>query len=79
MIAKLRNTVVLDESVYPDDFARRGLPPAELWPVIDHDALARLNYPKRVNAAVDLLDRAVAEGTRTAALRALTAGDMDLR
>ena len=62
MIAKLRNTVVLDESVYPDDFARRGLPPAELWPVIDHDVLARLNYPKRVNAAVDLLDRAVAEG-----------------
>ena len=53
---------MLDESVYPDDFARRGLPPAELWPVIDHDALARLNYPKRVNAAVELLDRAVAEG-----------------
>jgi 2-aminobenzoate-CoA ligase len=62
MIAKLRNSVVLDESVYPDNFARRGLPPAELWPVIDHDALARLNYPKRVNAAVELLDRAVAEG-----------------
>jgi 2-aminobenzoate-CoA ligase len=53
---------VLDESVYPDDFARRGLPPAELWPVIDHDALARLNYPKRVNAAVELLDRAVSNG-----------------
>ena len=53
---------MLDESVYPDDFARRGLPPAELWPVIDHEALARLNYPKRVNAAVELLDRAVAEG-----------------
>jgi 2-aminobenzoate-CoA ligase len=53
---------VLDESIYPDDFARRGLPPPELWPVIDHDALARLNYPKRVNAAVELLDRAVAEG-----------------
>ena len=53
---------MLDESVYPDDFARRGLPPAELWPVIDHEALARLNYPKRMNAAVELLDRAVAEG-----------------
>ena len=53
---------MLDESVYQDDFARRGLPPAELWPVIDHEALARLNYPKHVNAAVELLDRAVAEG-----------------
>ncbi len=53
---------MLDESVYPDDFARRGLPPAEMWPVIDHEALARLNYPKRMNAAVELLDRAVAEG-----------------
>ncbi len=62
MIAMLRNTILLDESVYPDDFARRGLPPADLWPVIDHDALARFNYPKRVNAAVELLDRAVAGG-----------------
>jgi 2-aminobenzoate-CoA ligase len=53
---------MLDDSAYVDDFARRGLPPAELWPVIDHDALARLNYPKRVNAAVELLDRSVAQG-----------------
>lgn len=60
--AELPGGMVLDESVYPDDFARRGLPPAELWPVIDRDALARLNYPKRVNAAVELLDRAVTRG-----------------
>ena len=53
---------MLDESAYPDDFARRGLPAAELWPVIDQEALGRLNYPKRVNAAVELLDRAVAQG-----------------
>ena len=53
---------MLDESAYPDDFARRGLPPAELWPVIDQEALGRLNYPKRVNAAVELLDRAVTQG-----------------
>jgi 2-aminobenzoate-CoA ligase len=59
---ELTGVVALDPSVYPDDFARRGLPPAALWPVIDHDALARLNYPKRVNAAVDVLDRAVARG-----------------
>ncbi len=55
-------SVALDPSVFTDDFARRGLPPADLWPVIDHEALARLGYPKRLNAAVELLDRAVAQG-----------------
>ncbi len=55
-------TSALDPSAYPDDFARRGLPPAGLWPVIDHEALGRLNYPKRFNAAVELLDRAVERG-----------------
>jgi 2-aminobenzoate-CoA ligase len=59
---ELPGAVTLDASAYPDDFARRGLPPAELWPVIDHEALARLGYPKRMNAAVELLDRAVAQG-----------------
>ena len=57
-----RVTSALDPSAYPDDFARRGLPPAGLWPVIDHEALGRLNYPKRLNAAVELLDRAVERG-----------------
>jgi acyl-CoA synthetase (AMP-forming)/AMP-acid ligase II len=52
----------LDPSAYVDNFARRGLPPAELWPVIDDAALARLGYPKRINAAVELLDQAVARG-----------------
>lgn len=56
------STAALDPSAFVDDFARRGLPPAELWPVIDQDALARLGYPRRVNAAVELLDRAVAQG-----------------
>ena len=55
-------TSALDPSAYPDDFARRGLPPAGLWPVIDHEALGRLNYPKQFNAAVELLDRAVERG-----------------
>jgi 2-aminobenzoate-CoA ligase len=59
---ELPGTVALDASAYTDDFARKGLPPAELWPVIDHEALARLGYPKRINAAVELLDRAVAQG-----------------
>ena len=53
---------MLDASAYPDDFVRRNLPPAELWPVIDMQALAALGYPKRLNAAVELLDGAVARG-----------------
>ena len=54
--------IVLDPSAYEDQFARNGLPPAELWPVIDRDALSRLAYPARCNAAVELLDRAVESG-----------------
>ncbi len=53
---------MLDETAYLDDFARRSLPPAELWPVIDSDALANLGYPKKINAAVELLDVAVGKG-----------------
>src|SRR5438128_343021 len=52
----------LDKSAYPDSFARDGLPPPELWPVIDAAALAALGYPKRMNAAVEVLDRAVSSG-----------------
>ncbi len=48
-----------------DDFVRRYLPPPEHWPVID---LGGLDYPEQLNAAVALLDDAVAagEGARTA-------------
>src|SRR5277367_259661 len=62
MSVDARGTVALDASAYTDDFARRGLPPADLWPLIDHGALARLGYPRHLNAAVELLDRAVAQG-----------------
>jgi 2-aminobenzoate-CoA ligase len=62
MSVDARDPIALDPSVFIDDFARRGLPPADLWPVIDHAALARLGYPKHLNAAVELLDRAVAQG-----------------
>jgi len=55
-------TPMLDESTYADSFARDGLPPKELWPIIDSAALAALAYPKRMNAAAELLDRAVASG-----------------
>jgi 2-aminobenzoate-CoA ligase len=58
----LANACALDPSAYVDDFARRGLPALELWPVIDHAALSDLGYPKRINAAVEILDRAVEQG-----------------
>ena len=61
-ISDEQSLAALDPSIYPDGFARRGLPPAELWPVIDRKALARLGYPKRINAAVELLDGPVARG-----------------
>jgi 2-aminobenzoate-CoA ligase len=53
---------MLDPSQYSDSFARDNLPPLALWPQIDREALARLGYPKRVNAAVELLDVAIDRG-----------------
>jgi 2-aminobenzoate-CoA ligase len=52
----------LDCSFYVDHFARESLPPEELWPAIDHQALAELAYPKQLNAGVELLDKRVAAG-----------------
>ena len=46
-------TALLDASAFIDDFARRGLPPAELWPMIDQGALARLGSLVRAYAAAD--------------------------
>ncbi len=53
---------MLDPSAYPDTFARDRLPPAELWPVFNRAALSAFGYPKRMNAATELLDKAVASG-----------------
>ena len=53
---------MLDASAYPDTFARDHLPPADLWPVFDQQALDAAHYPKRMNAAAELLDAAVARG-----------------
>ena len=47
---------MLDASAYPDTFARDHLPPPHLWPVFDREALDAANYPKRMNAAAELLD-----------------------
>ncbi len=44
-----------------DPFVVDRLPEAGAWPLFRFD-LAELRYPERMNAAVELLDRAVAEG-----------------
>ena len=47
----------LDPSAYRDTFARDHLPPPSLWPVLEiPEALGR--FPRRVNAAVEILDDA---------------------
>ncbi|HEX9166763.1 MAG TPA: AMP-binding protein [Gemmatimonadales bacterium] len=44
-----------------DSFVRDNLPPAEEWPVLLFDR-PELQFPLRLNATVELLDRAVVEG-----------------
>src|SRR6185437_8029065 len=53
---------MLTPSVYEDGFARDALPPRELWPALTDGGLPELRYPERFNAAVELLDGALARG-----------------
>jgi 2-aminobenzoate-CoA ligase len=53
---------MLDPSAHRDTFTRDHLPPAEQWPVFDTGGLKGLEYPKSLNAAVELLDRMVEKG-----------------
>ncbi len=48
-------------SAHVDSFARDNLPPREQWPEFIF-SLPELNYPERLNAAVELLDRAIERG-----------------
>ena len=49
-------------TAHADTFARDRLPPKALWPDFDYSGLPELAaYPDRMNAAVELLDRAVAD------------------
>src|SRR5258708_9221469 len=50
------------ESAHIDTFARDHLPPEELWPVMKTHGIPTLDYPARLNAAVELLDRNVERG-----------------
>jgi len=46
-------------SAHVDQFARRMLPPRELWPEL---SMGDLKYPERMNCAAELLDAMVAKG-----------------
>ena len=53
-------TLPLHPSGHVDGFARAQLPPAEQWPVITLEGVYAV--PPQLNAAVELLDRAISEG-----------------
>jgi 2-aminobenzoate-CoA ligase len=56
-------------SAHVDTFTRDHLPPADTWPALEF-TLPELQYPERLNAAVALIDSAVAEyGADRPALR----------
>jgi len=50
----------MERSAHVDTFARDNLPPQSAWP--DFINLDGLGYPKRLNCAVELLDRWIARG-----------------
>jgi 2-aminobenzoate-CoA ligase len=52
---------MFERSAHLDTFARDNLPPLDQWPQMSF-ALPELQYPKRLNAGVELLDRMVAGG-----------------
>ena len=49
-------------SAHVDNFAQQRLAPKELWPVMVTRGMAELEYPERLNAAAELLDRNVDAG-----------------
>jgi len=53
-------TITLGATAHVDDWPRRQLPPLAEWPVMPMNGVYA--YPERLNAAVELLDRAIGEG-----------------
>ncbi len=49
-------------TAHRDTFARDSLPPRDTWPEMDYGGIPELDYPDRLNCAVELLDGAVAKG-----------------
>jgi 2-aminobenzoate-CoA ligase len=56
--AARRSRMELTPSSYVDTFARDHLPPADQWPVLEFTT-EQLDYPDQLNAAAELIDRAV--------------------
>ncbi len=56
-----RTSASLGPSGHVDDFARRNLPPSELWPELLLDR-PEFQYPEYLNAGVELTDRMVEKG-----------------
>jgi 2-aminobenzoate-CoA ligase len=56
-----KNPPSLGPSGHVDDFARRNLPPLELWPELLLER-SEFQYPDYLNAAVELTDRMVEKG-----------------
>jgi 2-aminobenzoate-CoA ligase len=52
---------MFERSAHLDTFARDNLPPFDQWPQLSF-TLPELQYPKRLNAGVELLDKMVAGG-----------------
>ncbi|KRB64210.1 AMP-binding protein [Noviherbaspirillum sp. Root189] len=51
----------MNETAHVDSFAKDNLPPREQWPTLVFE-LPELQYPPRVNCAVELLDKMVENG-----------------
>lgn len=50
--------MMLSPSAHVDTFTRDSLPPADLWPTLEF-TIPDVQYPERLNAAVELLDRTI--------------------
>lgn len=50
--------MTLSPSAHVDTFTRASLPPADLWPTLEF-TIPDVQYPQRLNAAVELLDRTI--------------------
>src|SRR5687768_2271202 len=50
--------MTLSPSAHVDTFARDSLPPAHLWPTLEF-TIPDVQYPERLNAAAELLDRTI--------------------
>ena len=63
-LEKLMSVPPLSEpTAHVDTFIRDNMPTPDLWPEMDYSVLPELAaYPARLNAAVEILDKQVANG-----------------